>query len=276
MNDLLSILSTNQIDILPKFNGVFLRSGKNNILWFIGQEIVTPGGKLLQWASFGNWSTGLKESWSNVEDATLTIAEQAEFKKIKAETERKLNEEKRWREEQAAIEAQGEWENFSTCGESPYFARKGHPGLELYGCRLEPHVQGARTIVPIRDGQGKLWSYQRIYSEKLSGTGRDKVFKKGARFRGDSTSLDQLALRLKLSICAKELQQALLSMKQLDALLPSQFVLPQAILALLHRLLGKNGPASLSSLLQITIATLRLTAQSITPEESRHGVQPKK
>ena len=78
----------------------------------------------------------------------------------------------------AALEAQRQWDDASETGESAYLTRKGVPA---YGVRFS---SGGGLFVPLRDASGKLWNRQRIAPEKPSNGGPDKLFLKAARKSG--------------------------------------------------------------------------------------------
>lgn len=78
--------------------------------------------------------------------------------------------------EAAARKAHGFWEYSDTQGESDYLKRK---GVGAYGIRYRPSAKyGNVAVVPMRDIEGRLWSYQLLNPD---GT---KRFPKGARTRG--------------------------------------------------------------------------------------------
>ena len=80
--------------------------------------------------------------------------------------------------EDAARDAQRQWDEASETGGSPYLARK---GVKPYGVRFSTH---AALLVPLRDASGKLWSRQRIAPEKPPNGGPDKLFVKRGRKSG--------------------------------------------------------------------------------------------
>ena len=78
----------------------------------------------------------------------------------------------------AADEAFTQWHLASERGASPYLARK---GVEGHGVR---YGADGWLLVPLRDGEGKLWNLQRIAPEKPGNGGPDKLFLKGGRKSG--------------------------------------------------------------------------------------------
>lgn len=174
MTKLLALLKENQIDIAPDFSGQFIRNGSQ---WFVGREEASDG-SLFRFAFFGDFARSKSLQWEDSGSEKMSGEQIEKFNafKIKAHAENQKARVAFW--EVVREEVQAEWENFATLGTSPYFEKKNILG-SLYGCRLEAHERGARTIVPARDVLGELWGYQTIFSEKLD-IG-DKVFRKGAR-----------------------------------------------------------------------------------------------
>lgn len=173
IQSLLDLLAQNQIDIQPSFDGTWVRRGSQ---WFRGYEIA-DGDTVFRFAFFGDFARGKSLTWESLSQETLTPEQRTKINEAK-KTASDENQKERLRFwEQTKVEVEKEWDNFSTIGESPYLKKKGLTGL--YGCRIEPHDRGARTIVPARDLDGSLWGYQTIFSEKLD-IG-DKAFRKGAR-----------------------------------------------------------------------------------------------
>lgn len=78
--------------------------------------------------------------------------------------------------EKAAKRAYGVWINSAVEGESPYLLKK---NVGAFGIRFKDSPKyGKALIVPLRDVEGKLWSYQVINED------RSKRFPKGARVEG--------------------------------------------------------------------------------------------
>ncbi len=176
---LTELLIKNKLEISPEFNVGFVRVGAQ---WFKGQS-ARVGEREIQWAAFGDFARNISLSWDNLDGA----ANPEEKKKLEefvraARQENQKAREEHWKNVQAQVLV--EWEDAATSGSSPYLERKGFTPGELFGCRVESHERGNRTLVPARDVDGKLWGYQRIYSEKLSIAGTDKIFREGARKEG--------------------------------------------------------------------------------------------
>ena len=84
--------------------------------------------------------------------------------------------------EGAAAEAQAYWEGNCTDvtdpGQAPYLARK---GVLPFGVRFDRSSK--ELVIPLRDGEGKLWNVQRIAPTKPE-RGTDKLFIRGAKKSG--------------------------------------------------------------------------------------------
>lgn len=176
MNTLEAALAEHGLKLTPTFDGEPQRNGAQ---WCIGRTL-DMGGKTIKWACFGDFSRDMSKQWTD--SAKLNHEEQEKVNEAIQEASQKNREarEKHWAQVQSDVVT--EWDSFSDLGSTPYLDRKGLTGL--FGCRVEAHERGARLIVPARDADGKLWGYQRIYSEKLSVSGTDKIFRAGARKEG--------------------------------------------------------------------------------------------
>jgi phage/plasmid primase-like uncharacterized protein/phage/plasmid-associated DNA primase len=173
---LLARLAALKISLAPAFNCGSIRNGSQ---WFIGREGEVAG-KLVQWAAFGDFARNLSEKWTNSEN--LSAQEQEQVHAFIKDAQAKIRKEREDHWAQVQVEVEKEWALFSDLGTTPYLERKDISGL--WGCRVEAHDRGARLIVPARDVEGRIWGYQRIYSEKLSISGTDKIFREGARKEG--------------------------------------------------------------------------------------------
>jgi phage/plasmid primase-like uncharacterized protein/phage/plasmid-associated DNA primase len=146
--------------------------------WFIAKKWMVGDKEFIKaWA--GDYKRGLKVEWSSHEK--FSKAEMAEAQK---QLDELLAREKAEREEyqiSVALQVIDEWEEFAISGRTPYMERK--QIKELYGARIKANP-GYDPILAIeaRDIEGRLWNYQRIYSQKLSAG--DKFFVDGARLEG--------------------------------------------------------------------------------------------
>ncbi|WP_295990447.1 DUF927 domain-containing protein [Rugamonas sp.] len=101
-----------------------------------------------------------------------TDAERARIRNEREERDRVATDELATKQSAAAVDAAQVWAGASEAGDSPYLARK---GVLAYGLRFLPD---GVVLVPLRDGEGKLWSVQRITAKG------DKRFPGGGRVSG--------------------------------------------------------------------------------------------
>ena len=128
-----------------------------------------------------NFRTGQKTTWKAEQAADLDTA--LDYAKLAAEAaERRAAREQQLQVEYAAAAqaAEVQFEGAADIGEHPYLARKGVGG---YGVR---QGEDGRLMVPIRDLDGKLWSYQAISED---GT---KQFMKGGRVQGGQHQIGEI------------------------------------------------------------------------------------
>ncbi|MFA7330405.1 MAG: DUF3987 domain-containing protein [Candidatus Delongbacteria bacterium] len=153
---------------LARFRG----SGKQADCWYVLHSDGIPAG------CFGDWRTGLVQSWRAEIGRPLTHAEEALHRQqVQAmRQERKTEEVKRHAE--ARERAKEIWERALPCREHPYLARK----------QIQPHgarVHEGRLVVPLRLG-GELHSLQFI------GEDGSKRFLTGGRVAGCYCSLGKM------------------------------------------------------------------------------------
>lgn len=186
-------LKKHGIEISPQFNAGILRNGPQ---WLSAKEI-RRGDKLIQWAAFGDFKRDIADSWRG-SDQALTPDEEKEIAGLVAETEREQREarEAHWAEVAPKLEA--EFNGLTDLGTVPYLVRKKID--KLFGARIMGNEHGDPILcVPLRDVTGKLWNFQRVYSQKLSKG--DKFFHKGARIEGLFHLLGELAPESTVRVC---------------------------------------------------------------------------
>ena len=179
LSSLYALLKKHNIEAPVEFNTN--KPTRNGSQWFIGKKWQLEG-KDFAAATFGDFKQNLKESWDSTDKATVDQGESAE---VKAKLEEMLRLEKIEKEkvfEEVSLELTKEFAQFASTGETPYTRRKQITG-GLHGARIKQNENGDPIlIVPLRDVEGRLWNYQRIYSQKLSHG--DKFFAEGARIEG--------------------------------------------------------------------------------------------
>src|SRR5471032_1218838 len=131
-----------------------------------------PGGKV----TIGTLIAEAKRSGFNPKQyaaaAPLSGADKARIRQERNERDRVAAAELVTKQEAAAVEAAQVWAGASEAGNSPYLVRK---GVQAYGLRFLP---SGTLLVPLRDGEGKLWNVQRIVAKG------DKRFPAGGRVSG--------------------------------------------------------------------------------------------
>lgn len=123
--------------------------------------------------AFGNYRLGIERKWKMGDDyQPLSRAEREALQREWAAAKEKRLEERRRSEIEAATEAVEIWD------QAPLVSHL-HPYVEKKGLDCEPLRQsGDKLLVPMFDGQGKLWNLQRIAPD---GT---KRFLRGGRTDG--------------------------------------------------------------------------------------------
>src|SRR5471032_666570 len=115
-----------------------------------------PGGKV----TIGTLIAEAKKSGFNPKQYAAAVplsgADKARIRQERDERDRTAADEQATKHETAAAEAAQVWADASETGESPYLARK---GVRAYGLRF---LSGGVVLVPLRDGEGRLWNVQRI------------------------------------------------------------------------------------------------------------------
>ena len=121
--------------------------------------------------SFGDWRTGLTQTWCSKSPNTLTATErQAHHARIQA-MQAARDAEQAQRHQQASEAAASRWNKATPATEHPYLTTK---GIKPNGTRTE----GGNLLVPMRDTSGKLHSLQVIDAQG------DKRFLLGGRVSG--------------------------------------------------------------------------------------------
>jgi len=121
---------------------------------------------------FGDWSTGLSETWQAERDKPCSRAERAAFARRVEEAKRQAETERRTRQANAANRAAAIWNAaISTPGNHPYLTRK---RIRPHGARIH---KGALTL-PVMDFTGRLISLQFIAADG------GKLLLSGGRKRG--------------------------------------------------------------------------------------------
>lgn len=142
----------------------------------------TENGRTLMFATFGDFARDVHGAWHGTDQGELTEDDKKAAKKFAKEKAKEIDNEKRiqWEAKQKDAEEFFDGECIVS-GTTPYMERKNI--RELFGARVFPHSHGSLVlVVPLKDVDGKLWNYQRIFPTKLSAG--DKFMLEGARIEG--------------------------------------------------------------------------------------------
>ena len=133
-----------------KIHRFFSTGGKksNKDAWYVSHGMA---------GAFGCWRRGINEKWST-KGHGLSLKQQEELRRQIEISNKTSYEERRRKNEEASTEALKEWQTFSESGKSDYLDRK---KVSPIGIRFR---EGGIAI-PMRDINGKLWSYQKIYDD---------------------------------------------------------------------------------------------------------------
>ncbi len=121
---------------------------------------------------FGDWSSGLSETWQAKRDKPLSRAERAAFAHRVEEAKKQAEAERRTRQAEAATRAVAIWNTATPApGNHPYLIRK---RIRPHGARIH---KGALTL-PVMDFTGRLTSLQFVAADG------GKLLLSGGRKRG--------------------------------------------------------------------------------------------
>ena len=121
--------------------------------------------------SFGDWRTGLTQTWCSKSDTAMTPAErQANRERVQA-MQRQREADLAQRHQQAAQGAAKRWAAAAPCTQHPYLERK---GVKPHGTKIE----GDNLLLPLRTTDGVLHSLQTIAPDG------SKMFMPGGRVKG--------------------------------------------------------------------------------------------
>lgn len=176
MLSLLDTLKHHAITIVPDFSyGKMQREGSQWLHAIRFEE----GPASFDLVYFGDFKQGLSEVWQS---ETSHFTEEQLKKVSKAKREAQKESKRIISDEQIRVknEVNERWPTFVERGATAYMERK--KVKELYGCKLDSNDHGFFLLVPLRDIDGTLWNYQRIYNQKLSAG--DKFLLAGGRVDG--------------------------------------------------------------------------------------------
>lgn len=109
-----------------------------------------------QGGTYGDYSTGLAESWRAEREQPLAKAEREAFRRQVEESRRQAEAQRRREQEEAATTARRRWEAAPPASpDHPYLAKK-----HIAAHRLRQ--DGDKLLVPLRDESGQVWALQTI------------------------------------------------------------------------------------------------------------------
>ena len=126
--------------------------------------------------SFGCWRTGLKGSWSAIEERNMTQEDRTKYKQAIQQMSQ-INDEKKAKQIFKQHLTQELWDQATEASSTlPYLVSK---KVNAFGIKNN----GQRLLIPLRDGEGKLWNLQQIFPDGK------KLFLKNGKVKGLSTLL---------------------------------------------------------------------------------------
>lgn len=174
MEELAQNLRKNGYFFKLNFDGSFQRADRGATLnaWFVGRQYKV-GEKVVHTAVWGDWRTGEEHRWQSSQPATPEEA--AEFEAALASAKKAESEERTRTQREVAEKCEAAFARAVDRGTTPYLERKRLVGL--LGAKIDPEKTDT-LWVPARDGQGKLWGFQRIMADG------SKFFVGGMKIKG--------------------------------------------------------------------------------------------
>lgn len=178
LDQLLALLAKHQIQAPVEWNTD--KPTRYESQWFVGKKW-DYNGKEYYKAWFGDYKKDFEGKWNSYDEKQMSKDEIAAAKKQANDLLVKEKEEREKTFKESAKLNSAEFETFQTTGTTPYLERK--LISSLYGARIKDNPgHDPILIVPLRDVEGRVWNYQRIYAQKLSKG--DKFFADAARIEG--------------------------------------------------------------------------------------------
>ena len=140
--------------------------------------------------AFGDWAEGIKQKWS-IDRSNLSSQDQEKLEQQQQLLTQRIEEEKqrKWDEYlTVADKASVSWQNFATQGNSDYLTKK---QINSVGIKFI----GSVIVVPLRDVDNKMWSYQTIDEHG------NKQFLAGGRKKGCFHILGAVIDKEKIYVC---------------------------------------------------------------------------
>ena len=157
------------------------RDGHDDAGWYVLFDDTIPAG------AFGDWRLGTTNSFVANIGRRLSFLEEQENRQRVAESRKRYEEERKYKNERAAETCQTIWDNATPATDHPYLTKKG----------IGPHLSrisgDARLIVPLFNQDGSLSTIQYIDADG------DKKFHTGGAVKGKSATLGEIKSKVYLA-----------------------------------------------------------------------------
>lgn len=164
-----------------KLDGNIIRFGDKQCAWFVGHEFPAKKaiGKMLVIATVGDWKTSELHRFRS--DIDLNRAEEKKIKEFLETQRARLERERETAHKQSADDAVRFFESFHQGVSSTEYTNRKKVSMAP-GVRVGNDEGGEFLAIPLRDVDGKLWTFQKVY-----GDGQKRFFtggrKKGCFFQ---------------------------------------------------------------------------------------------
>ena len=160
--------------------------------WYCGFQNFSNSGQKFFVVRAGNFKTQEIEQYQS-DGVQLDKFDRENIKKQIAEATKKAEDERAAVAEQVSKDSATEFDKMETAQLSDYHVRKGL--TDLHGARTFVDQYGRHAVVPMRDIDGKLWSYQKIQPDG------GKFYKSGGKKQGTFHAIGDLLKSDLILIC---------------------------------------------------------------------------
>lgn len=161
-----------KIDVIDRIDGAEDRRGKGSA-WYVYHEFEVEGG-VIGVAEFGDWKTGLRDSWQSQSEYRMSDTERSAFLAARELMAQQRELEEIQRHEEAAKKAHEIWHNAEPANDE-------HPYLKTKGVKAQQHIRVSDKndlIIPAANADNQIVSLQFI---KPDGS---KRFLTGGKMKG--------------------------------------------------------------------------------------------
>jgi putative DNA primase/helicase len=167
MREITEFSASHDFHFTPVLDGKvhrFDRRGHNNA-WQVGWQLFgSKSGEPFYICIFGDWKTGEKYEYKS-EGKKLSRDDSAAIKKRLEEAQKKTEEERLLKQDEARSYAKKLWSRSRPVFQSPYYETKKISNAYGSQTNLDPESGDRIIYVPMRDVDGELWGLQRIYPD---------------------------------------------------------------------------------------------------------------